>query len=57
MPNDSIKGLLEAGNVNLYSRPRILNPDGSISTIFSMGMQDDQGREVLVQGVNNKQKL
>ena len=56
MPNP-IQGLLEVGNINLYSRPRIKNPDNSTSTLFSMSGQDDSGREVLFPGVSNTRQL
>ena len=40
-------GQTKAGNIDLYRRPRVLNPDGSISTVNSMSMNED-GREVLI---------
>ena len=39
--------LLERGNIDLGSRPRVYNPDGTISTVRSMNFGED-GREVLV---------
>lgn len=35
------------GNINLWSRPRVTNPDGSVSTVSSMGISAD-GKEVLI---------
>ena len=40
-------GMFEQGNIDLNSRPRVYNPDGSISTVRSMGANFD-GREVLL---------
>jgi len=38
---------LVPGNIDLYHRPYVLNPDGSVSTVRSMSFEDN-GREVLV---------
>ncbi len=44
----------QGGNLNLWTRPRVKNPDGSLSTVSSMGMQDEDpnsphfGKEILV---------
>lgn len=37
----------ELGNIDLYNRPHIKNPDGSVSTVRSMSFGED-GKEVLV---------
>lgn len=45
---DKGTGLLEPGNIDLHGRPEITNPNGGISTVYSMSFGDDKGREVLV---------
>ena len=48
------KGLLVPGNIALADRPVVKNPDGSISSVRSMGMEDENpqspyyGKQVLV---------
>jgi hypothetical protein len=47
----------EQGNVNLFNRPKVQNPDGTISTVRSMSFQDDDGREVLVPTVSDDGRI
>lgn len=44
-------GMFNAGTVDLATRPMVPNPDGSISTVRSMGANID-GREVLMPTVH-----
>lgn len=47
-----IKRAFGEGNINLFSRPVVKNPDGSSSTLHSRGMADDSGNEWLIPGVD-----
>lgn len=42
------KGLVEAGNLPIDTRPTVQNSDGTHSTEYSVSFADDKGREVLV---------
>jgi GGDEF domain-containing protein/2'-5' RNA ligase len=49
----SPKGLVAPGNLPIWNRPVVQNPDGTRSTEYSTSFQDDQGHEVLVPTVVN----
>lgn len=47
-PPAAIQGLVAPGTIDLYNRPRVKNPDGTISTVRSMSFSDEPGREILI---------
>lgn len=45
-------GLVTAGNIDVTKRPRVVNPDGSVSTVRSMSVEQD-GHEVLIPTISD----
>lgn len=47
-PQGDFKGMVTKGNIDLNKRPKVENPDGSVSTVRSITITDDQGKAILI---------
>jgi len=56
MATEDVKGLVQAGNININDRPNVQNADGTGSSVFSASFEED-GKEVLVPRVSEDGRI
>src|SRR3546814_15931822 len=56
MAAESPAGLVTPGNIDIMNRPRVVNADGSVSTVRSMSFEEN-GVEVLVPTVSEDGRI
>jgi hypothetical protein len=53
VPPSSTQQQQQSGNIDLTNRPKVSNPDGSYSTVRTIGIEIDGGRHVNIPTVIN----
>lgn len=56
VPEQGFPGMIKPGNIDIYNRPLVKNPDGSTSTVLSIGVNFD-GNEYLIPRVTDDGKI